>query len=125
MTLPAPCSAAPVASLLATHKRGLAARAALVAATALAAGTSARAQILENKLLAFDGSQADELGLSVAMSPGWAFCGAPGEDAVASDSGAVYAFTNPGTGTGWSFAQKLKASTPRAGAAHGFAVAAS
>ncbi len=91
---------------------------------AFAVAHPATAQVLENKLTAFDGGQADELGYSVAMIPGWAFCGAPGDDDAMSDSGAVYVFKDPGLGTGWSFALKLKASPPVAAAAHGFAVAA-
>lgn len=85
-------------------------RALLTIAALLALAARAPAQMVDAKLLAPDGGQGDNLGWAVASSPGWAFCTAPGDDDVLNASGAVYVFKD--TGSGWSFAQKLKAAVP-------------
>ncbi len=92
-----------------------------LAVAALAAHASA--QIVETKLLAPDGGQQDNFGWAVATTPGWAFCTSPGDDDVLNASGAIYAFQD--TGSGWTFAQKLKAAVPALQVTLGQCVAAS
>jgi hypothetical protein len=70
-----------------------------------------------------DGSLDENLGQAVATSPGWAICTAPGDDFFGTDSGAIYVFQD--TGSGWTFAQKLKAVVPAAGSNLGQSVAIS
>jgi hypothetical protein len=106
-----------------THPRLGGLRLGLAAVTALALSAHASAQIAETKLLAPDGGQQDNFGWAVATSPGWAFCTAPGDDDVLNASGAIYAFQD--TGSGWTFAQKLKAAVPALQVVLGQCVAAS
>ncbi len=81
------------------------------------------AQCTQEKLLAPDGEAADYFGQTVALVPGWAFCAAPSDDDVQSQSGAIYVFQ--GSPTDWTLAQKLKASDPTFGGQLGDALAAS
>ena len=67
----------------------------LVAASICTA--TASAQVSEAKLFASDGSLDDQFGHGVALLPGWAFSGAPLNDASVSNSGAVYVYTFDGT----------------------------
>ncbi|HTF86973.1 MAG TPA: FG-GAP repeat protein [Planctomycetota bacterium] len=85
----------------------------LLAGLAISSSFSASAQILERKLLAPDMETGDYLGLKVALVPGWAFCAAPGDDDVQTQSGAVYVYR--ATGADWGFVRKLKASDPSFG----------
>lgn len=84
---------------------------------------TAMAQVLEEKLVASDGEYHDRFAFTTALVSGWAFCGAPYDDDIESQSGAVYVFQE--SGSGWNFAQKLKASDPAFGTALGEALAAS
>jgi hypothetical protein len=61
--------------------------------------------IQQAKLLASDGVEIDELGISVALQGDTALIGAVFNDARASDSGAAYVFTR--TGTTWTQQAKL------------------
>src|SRR5688572_969695 len=116
---PTICVSSPARSVLESR----AARAVLSIAIAMSAAAHAPAQILDAKLMAPDGGQGDHLGWAVATSPGWAFCTSPGDDDVLNASGAIYVFQD--TGSGWTFAQKLKAGVPALQVQMGECVAAS
>jgi formylglycine-generating enzyme required for sulfatase activity len=78
--------------------------------------------VLEAKLTAFDASENDQLGWSVALAGTTAFVGARVDDTPAGvDAGSVYVFTRPVST--WSFRMKLTASDAAAGDQFGRAVA--
>jgi PKD repeat protein len=74
------------------------------------------------KLLADDGGAADEFGTSVAIGDGVVVVGAPFDDQLGTDAGAIYVFEVGPTGQ-WLQAQKLTASGGAAGDNFGFSVA--
>jgi uncharacterized repeat protein (TIGR01451 family) len=63
---------------------------------------------LQQKLVAADGSAADQLGTSIALSGDTVVAGAPFEDDVLGDKGAAYVFVR--SGATWTLQQKLAAS---------------
>ena len=68
-----------------------------------------------------DGTNNDNFGAAVAVNNGLIIVGAPGHDAAATDAGAFYAYTRPGTN--WAFLTKLLPTDPRPGAHYGGALA--
>ncbi|MCB9915253.1 MAG: FG-GAP repeat protein [Planctomycetes bacterium] len=72
-------------------------------------------------LYASDGEAGDRFGSAVALHGGWAFVGAPGDDDLGADAGAVWAYQR--VGTAWQPAAKLTAGDGAAGAGFGGALA--
>jgi len=83
----------------------------------------ASAQLMQSKLVPFDGDPGDNFGWRVAHMPGWAFVGSPLDDDVQAQSGAVYIYQ--AVGQSWVLSQKLKAPDPGFGHEFGGDVAAS
>ncbi|MCB9616638.1 MAG: hypothetical protein H6722_29735 [Sandaracinus sp.] len=73
------------------------------------------------KLVPSDGDSSDEFGASVALDDGMALVGAPQDDDVAADAGAVYAFMR--TGERWELHEKITVGTVRTNHRFGWSVA--
>jgi hypothetical protein len=92
-----------------------------LATAALLSAPSAVAQVQVAKLLASDTGQGDQFGIGVAISGDWQLVGAPYDDDIAVQSGAVYVYRR--INGSWSEVQKLKASDAAFGAQFGLALA--
>jgi hypothetical protein len=85
--------------------------------------SNAAAQLMQDKLVPFDGDPGDRFGWRVAHVPGWAFVGSNLDDDVQDVSGAVYVYES--VGGQWTFRQKIKMPEPGFGDQFGYDVAAS
>lgn len=111
-------------ALTALGVRGLLGALCLLASAAPAAAQSPTPVMLHDaQLSAADADANDHFGSSVALLGNTAFVGAPGDDGVAADAGAVYVFSF--VGGAWTQAQKLIANDGEAGDRFGASLSAS